>query len=79
MEPFRERVEALQKDGVEGQAIYQLLVEQHQFGGSYSSVKRFLRQLAPGARATLRLEVDPGDEAQVDFGAAGQFLDPEAS
>ena len=28
-------------------------------------------------RATLRLEVDPGDEAQVDFGFAGQFLDPE--
>jgi transposase len=76
VEPFREQVIALQKDGVEGQAIYQLLVEQHQFGGSYSSVKRFLRQLAPSTgRATLRIEVEPGDEAQVDFGTAGQFLD----
>jgi transposase len=76
VEPFREQVIALQKDGVEGQAIYQLLVEQHQFGGSYSSVKRFLRQLAPSiGRATLRIEVEPGDEAQVDFGTAGQFLD----
>jgi transposase len=78
VEPFRERVEALRKDGVEGQAIYQLLVEQHAFGGSYSSVKRFLRQLGPGAQATLRLEVEPGAEAQVDFGFAGLFLDPDS-
>jgi hypothetical protein len=28
--------------------------------------------------ATLRLEVDPGAEAQVDFGFAGQFRDPES-
>jgi len=34
--------------------------------------------LAPSrSRATLRLEVGPGEEAQVDFGYAGQFLDPE--
>ena len=30
VEPFRDRVVALQQEGVEGQAIYQLLVEQHQ-------------------------------------------------
>ena len=62
---------------MEGQAIFQLLVEQHQFGGSYSSVKRFLRRLTPSPRGTLRLEVAPGDEAQVDFGYAGEFFDPE--
>jgi transposase len=77
VERFREQVVALHEDGVEGQAIFQLLVEQHQFGGSYSSVKRFLRRLAPSPRATLRLEVAPGDEAQVDFGFAGDLLDPE--
>src|SRR4029453_8691362 len=39
----------------------------------------FLRRLAPArSRATLRLEVEPGEEAQVDFGFAGQFLDPES-
>ena len=71
VEPFREWVVALQKDGVEGQAIYQLLVEQHQFGGSYSSVKRFLRQLAPAAvRGTLRIEVAPGD----DYAETGVML-----
>ena len=79
VEPWRERVLALHERGVEGQAIWQLLVEEHGFTGSYSSVKRFLRRLAPGrTRATLRLEVSPGEEAQVDFGYAGQFLDPES-
>ena len=78
VEPFRERVKALAERGVEGQAIWQLLVEEHDFAGSYSSVKRFLRRLAPPAvRATIRLEVDPGEETQVDFGFGGRFLDPE--
>jgi transposase len=37
-----------------------------------------VRRLDPGEpRATLRLEVDPGTEAQVDFGFAGHLLDPE--
>ena len=78
VEPFRERVKALHERGVEGQAIWQLLVDEHDFAGSYSSIKRFLRRVAPPeTRATLRLEVDPGTEAQVDFGFAGQLLDPE--
>jgi transposase len=78
VEPLRERVLALHTRGVEGQAIWQLLVEEHAFTGSYSSVKRFLRRVASTtAAATVRIEVEPGEEAQVDFGFAGQFLDPE--
>ncbi len=76
--PFRDQVLAWHHQGVEGQAIYQLLVEQHGFAGSYSAVKRFLRREdPPKVRATLRLEVDPGAEAQVDFGSAGLLFDPE--
>lgn len=76
--PYRAQVLAWRQQGVEGQAIYQLLVEQHSFAGSYSAVKRFLRRLEPsGPRATLRLEVEPGAEAQVDFGSAGLLFDPE--
>jgi transposase len=79
VEPFGEQALAWHAQGVEGQAIWQLLVEQHGFGGSYSSVKRFLRRVAPPTpRATLRLEVDPGDEAQVDFGFGGLYRDPES-
>jgi hypothetical protein len=78
VEPYRERVKTLLEAGVEGQAIWQLLVDEHDFVGSYSSVKRFLRRLVPPeVRATLRLEVDPGTEAQVDFGYGGQFVDPD--
>jgi transposase len=80
VEPFREQVEALHHSGVEGQAIWQILVDQHGFTGSYSAIKRFLRRLRPpGDGATLRLEVAPGDEAQVDFGFAGQCFDPETN
>jgi hypothetical protein len=60
VEPLRERVLALHARSVEGQALRQLLVEEHGFTGSYSSVKRFLRRVAPTlAQATLRIEVDP--------------------
>ena len=68
----------LRQQGVEGQAIFQLLVEQHGFAGSYSAVKRFLRRVDPPTpRATLRVETAPGDEAQVDFGSAGLLFDPD--
>src|SRR5262249_20345091 len=80
VEPFREQVQALRARGVEGQAIWQILVDQHGFTGSYSAIKRFLRRLTPARDgATIRLEVAPGAEAQVDFGFAGPFLDPETN
>jgi transposase len=76
VEPFRAQVVAWHAQGVEGQAVWQLLVEQHGFTGSYSAVKRFLRRLvAATPAATVRVETPPGAEAQVDFGSAGQVLD----
>jgi transposase len=76
--PFRAQVLAWHQQGVEGQAIFQLLVEQHGFPGSYSAVKRFLRRVdPPPVRATVRVEVAPGEEAQVDFGSAGLLFDPD--
>ncbi len=76
--PFRAQVVAWRQQGVEGQAIFQLLVERHGFTGSYSAVKRFLRRLEPPTpRATVRVETAPGEEAQVDFGAAGLLFDPD--
>ena len=69
VEPWRERVLALHVRAVEGHTIWRLPVEEHGFTSSYSSVTPFLRRLAPArSRATLRLEVPPGEEAQVDFG-----------
>lgn len=47
VEPVRDHVIALRQDGVEGQAIWHLLVEQHGFTGSYSARQAVLA--APGA------------------------------
>ena len=44
VEPLRERVLTLHDQGVEGQAIWQLLVEAHGFTGSYSSVMSICRR-----------------------------------
>jgi len=78
VEPFREQVQALVTAGVEAQAAWRILVDQHGFTGSYSSVKRFVRRLraAQPPEAFLRLEVSAGEEAQVDFGYVGVLRDP---
>lgn len=68
-EPLRAIIEHKLDAGLSGMRIWQDLVHDHAFTGSYSSVKRFLRRL--GAVTPLpfrRLECEPGHEAQVDFG-----------
>lgn len=58
-------------------AIWQRLKERG-YSGSYSSIRRFCRQLEPKQpQAYVRLETAPGEEAQVDFGSAGPMLDPQ--
>jgi len=68
-QPWRPQIEAAVAVGLSAQRIYQDLVGEHGFTGSYQAVKRFVRQV----RATqpvpfVRMEVAPGAEAQVDFG-----------
>jgi transposase len=76
VEPYREMVERLRREGVEIKAIHARLQERG-YEGHYQSVWRFVRRLE-GAKpkATVRVERPPGDEAQVDFGYAGQLTDP---
>ena len=77
VEPYREKVLRLWGDGVEMMAIYEILREENQYRGSYSSVRRFIRRLAPKTpEAFVRVEVRPGEEAQADFGYAGKRIDP---
>lgn len=76
VEPFRELVLTLRGQGTEVAAICQRLKERG-FQGHYSSVYRFIRSLEPGTPdAVVRVEREPGEEAQVDFGDAGLLLDP---
>jgi hypothetical protein len=78
--PFRDQVMALRQRGVECQAIYDILREQHAFTGSYGSVYRFVRHLEPRTPdACVRVETEPGIEAQVDFGYAGLLHDPSTA
>jgi len=75
--PYRERIEAWRRDGVEIRAIFQHLEREHGYTGSYAALHRYVRHLeAATPTAFVRLEVAPGEEAQVDFGSAGQRRDP---
>jgi transposase len=76
VEPHRKLVEDWHAKGLEAQAIHQKLVKDHGFTGSYSAIWRFVQSLEPNQpEATVRIEVDPGAEAQVDFGYVGKLLD----
>jgi len=77
VEPYRELIVKLRQEGVEIAAIHQRLTERG-YGGSYSSVRRFVRKLEPLApNVTVRVETRPGEESQADFGYAGRMIDPE--
>lgn len=77
VEPYRDLVLQLHRDGVDGTAIRERIGELG-FAGSVSALYRFLHHLAPTEPdVTVRVETAPGEEAQVDFGYAGHMLDPK--
>jgi len=70
-EPYREQIETLLEVGLSAERIWRELREEHGYGHSYESVKRFVRKLkARQPERVWRMEVEPGEEAQVDFGVA---------
>jgi transposase len=74
--PFAEIIKNKLEQSLSGQRIWQDLVSDHGFNGSYSSVKRYLRRL--GNQTSLpfrRMESVPGFEAQVDFGSGAWIID----
>ena len=76
VEPFREQILAWREAGIQGTTIYDALVRNHGFGGSYSAVRRFLQGIdSRTPKATVRLEFAPGEAAQVDFGAGPLIAD----
>jgi transposase len=75
-ERLRSVILGLWQQGLSAQRIYQDLVAEHGFGGSYYSVRRFVGKL--GGREPLafrRMECEPGAEAQVDFGSGAPVVD----
>jgi transposase len=78
-EPWRSVIQAKLDLGLTAQRIYQDLVSDHGCTASYYSVRRLVQRLQPAA-ADLpfrRMECQPGEEAQVDFGTGAPILTPD--
>jgi transposase len=74
--PYQDVVTQLRKEGVEIAAIWERLKERDYRGG-YWAVYRFVQNLEDKLpAATVRVECQPGEEGQVDFGYAGRMIDP---
>src|SRR6185503_8753181 len=74
-QPWQLQIEAAVSVGLSAQRIYQDLVGEHAFAGSYQAVKRFVRQMRQSQPVPfVRMEVAPGAEAQVDFGQGAWVL-----
>ena len=77
-EPFRAVIASSWERDLSAQRIYQDLVGEHGFTGSYYSVCRFIRRF--GRRSELpvrRMECEAGDEVQVDFGRGAPIVMPD--
>jgi transposase len=77
-EPWRDIIQSKCNQGLSAQRIYQDLTSEHSFGGSYYTVRRFVRRLEPVQELPFRrLECEPGEEAQVDFGTGAPVITPD--
>src|SRR6185312_2493914 len=67
-DPWREQIEAALERGLSIQRIYQDLVVERQFAGSYFAVRRFvLRRVNARELPFRRMACAAGQELQVDF------------
>jgi transposase len=77
-QPHGQAIEEKLADGLSAQRIYQDLRAESNFEGSYDAVKRFVRRVMQAHPHRFeRLECEPGQEAQVDFGRGAPLLDGE--
>lgn len=74
--PHAERIAKWVAQGIQATTIYQALVEQFGFTGSYSSVRRRVQKIrARVPKASCVLDFAPGEAAQVDFGSGPIITD----
>lgn len=68
-EEHRERIKKAYEGGLSVERIHQDLVLETGFEGSYHSVSRFVKRLGiDEAKRVYRMECEPGQEAQIDYG-----------
>ena len=77
-EAYRDVIELGLSRGRNAMAIWQDLVDQCRFPGSYQSVQRFVGKLRGKATPEARvvIETGPGEESQVDYGSGPMVRDP---
>jgi transposase len=77
-EPWRSIILAKLDQGLSAQRIFQDLTSDHNFTGSYFSVRRFVCRLGKSTPLPFRrLECAPAEEAQVDFGLGAPIVGPD--
>ena len=75
---FAPAIEAKLEAGLSVQRIYQDLTVESDFGGSYQSVRRFVARLKEREpKRVWRMECQPGEEMQVDFGLGAPIYETE--
>jgi transposase len=77
-EPYRDFIEEAVRRDRTAKSIWQDLVDDHAFTGTYECVKRFVRRLRGTTPRTAhpRIVTAPGEEAQVDYGTGPLVRDP---
>jgi len=66
------------EQGLSAQRIFQDLVQEHEFPGKYHSVRRFVAKFTQSTLLPFRrIEVAPGEEAQIDFGMGVPIIDAD--
>jgi transposase len=74
-ERYRDVIQAKLDQGLSAQRIYQDLVNEHGFAARYWSVRRYVQRLSGGSELPVRrIEVPPGEQAQVDFGTGAPVI-----
>ena len=77
-QPHEAVIKAALDRGLSGQRIWQDLQSDHDFKGSCQSVRRFIRKLGTACPVPFRrMECEPGEEAQIDFGTGAPIITPD--
>lgn len=79
-EPFRDVISEKLEAGLSARRIYQDLVADHEASVSYWSVNRFVKSLGSNNELPFRrMEVEPGEELQVDFGTGAKIRNQDGT
>lgn len=78
LETYRDIISSWIKSDIPLTRIHEMLVERYGWTGGYTTLKRYTLPMRKDRGAFVRIEVAPGEEAQVDFGYMGLAYDSVA-